>query len=63
MEAFLIAIFWQAVLLLYPAWRIYRKVGLNPTISLTVLIPYLGFFICALILHYSEWQVKSAGGD
>ncbi len=53
----------QAVLLLYPAWRIYGKAGLNPVTSLTLLIPYLGVPICALILVISKWNVQPIGGN
>ena len=63
MEELVIEIIAQAVLLLYPAWRIYGKAGLNPAISLTVLIPGLGILIAALILVFSKWQVQSAGSN
>ncbi len=53
----------QAILLLYPAWRIYKKAGLNPAISLTVLIPGFGIFICALILVFTKWQITTARGN
>ncbi len=58
MEELVIQVIAQAVLLLYPAWRIYRKAGLNPLVSLTVLIPGFGIFVCALILVFSKWQVN-----
>ena len=50
----------EAILLQYPAWRIYKRAGLNSAISLTVLIPGIGIFICALILAVSRWQVQAA---
>jgi hypothetical protein len=52
-----------AVLLLYPTWRICGKAGLNPAISLTILIPGLGVLICALILALSKWEVQPKGGN
>ena len=61
MEEIIIQIIAQAVLLLYPAWRIYRKAGLNPVVSLTVLIPMVGILIAALVLVFSKWHVKAAG--
>jgi hypothetical protein len=63
METLLYQIILQAVLLLYPAWRIYSKAGLNPAISLTALIPGLGILLTALILAFSNWQVQPAGSN
>lgn len=50
-----------SLLLLYPIWKIYKKVGLSPWISLIVLLPG-GTLICALILANSEWKTYSNGG-
>lgn len=63
MNDIIIQIIAQAVLLLFPAWRIYKKAGLSPAISLTVLIPGFGIFICALILVFSKWQITPARGN
>jgi hypothetical protein len=63
MDDIIIQIIAQGVLLLYPAWRIYKKAGLNPAISFTVLIPGFGILICALILIFSKWQVTPARGN
>ena len=56
MNEIVIQIIAQAILLLYPAWRIYEKAA----ISLTVLILGFGIFICALILVFTKWQVTPA---
>lgn len=61
MESIMAGIIIQ-LLLAYPAWKIYKKVGLNPTKSLTVLIPIGGILICTLILANSEWKIYSNGG-
>lgn len=53
----------QTIIFLFPAWRIFRKAGLNPTFSLTVLIPILGILLCASILAFSKWQVQLERGN
>jgi len=63
MENLIVTFFAQAIFFLYPAWQIYKRAGLNPMISLTVLIPNLGVLICALILVFSKWQVQPKGGN
>lgn len=63
MEDMIIQSLAQAILLLFPAWRIYKKAGLNPATSLTVLIPWLGFFICALILATTKWKTSYVGSN
>ena len=53
----------QAILFQYPAWHIYKKAGLNPLLSLTVLIPpYIGILICVSILAWSNWKALPNGG-
>ncbi len=47
-----------AVLLLYPTWRIFSRAGLNPALSLTVLIPYVGILVGGIILAVSEWNIR-----
>ncbi|EMR13917.1 hypothetical protein MPL1_02628 [Methylophaga lonarensis MPL] len=61
MEDLIIQIVLQGLLLQYPAWRIYKRAGLNPTLSLTVLIPGVGMLIAGLILAVSKWQVSLGG--
>lgn len=53
-----------AALLLFPFWKIYSRAGLNPYLSLTLLIPGFGLLIVSIILAVSKWQVNSeeAGG-
>ena len=50
----------EVILLQYPAWRIFKRVGLCPWFSLTVLVPGLGIIICALILALTKWQNQPA---
>ena len=59
MEDVIIEVVATAILLLYPMWRIFGRAGLNPALSLVVLIPFLlGFFLCGLILAASQWKLN-----
>ena len=60
MENLILEIIVTAILLLYPAWRIFSKAGLAPALSLLVLIPGLGILICALILVFTNWSPRIA---
>jgi len=44
-----------SLLLLYPAWRIYRRAGLPPWLALTVLVPMAGPLIATVILTFTRW--------
>lgn len=44
-----------ALLLIVPVWRIFRRAGLHPALSLLLFIPGLGLFIVALVLAFSRW--------
>lgn len=59
MEAYIIEIIVYAILLFYPAWRIFKRAGLNPALSLTVLIPAVGMFVGGLILALSTWKLNA----
>ncbi len=43
-----------AVFLVIPAWRIVKRVGMNPALSLLLLVP-LANVICLWIFAFSEW--------
>ena len=64
MEELIIQVIVMAILLLYPVWRIFKRAGLNPAISLTVLLPYTGILLSGIILAVSKWQfdVVTKGG-
>lgn len=51
-----------AVLFLYPVYRICRRAGVNPLISLTIFIPYGGILLPGLILSLSKWKLGGANG-
>ena len=44
-----------SALIVYPAWRIFSRAGLNPALSLFVFVPGLGVIITAYILALSRW--------
>ena len=52
------------VFFLFPAWRIFKRAGLHPALSLMVIIPYLGFLAIGIILGASKWNlgVSNQGG-
>ena len=57
MESIFIDTLFVAILLLFPLWKIYTRAGLNPYLSLTLLIPGLGFVIACIILAVSKWEL------
>jgi hypothetical protein len=44
-----------ALIILYPAWRICRRAGFNPLVSLLLLVPLLGLLLLTLYLAFKEW--------
>jgi hypothetical protein len=53
-----------AILFLIPAWRIFRRAGLDPWISLTVLIPGIGPLIALAVLAFADWPAaRDIDGD
>lgn len=61
MELFVWAIL--ALLLVYPAWRIFERTGLSPALGLLVLIPGFGGLIALAVLAFAEWPVQKYGSD
>jgi hypothetical protein len=43
------------VLLLVPAWRIHKRAGLQPSLSLLIFVPYIGVLVSGLVLALSKW--------
>lgn len=56
MDNFLVEALVIALLLLFPTWRIFKRAGLNPGYSLTLLIPILGMLVAGLVLAASKWN-------
>lgn len=59
MENYITEVIVLAILLLYPVWRIFKRAGLNPALSLTVLIPAVGTLVSGLILALSTWKLNA----
>jgi hypothetical protein len=49
-----VSLFVGTALLVWPCWRILKKAGLEPTLSLIALIPF-GVFVVLLILAFAQW--------
>jgi len=49
-----------ALLVIFPCWKIYQRVGLNPALSLLIFIPALGWWIAGAILAFSRWPAVDA---
>jgi hypothetical protein len=64
MEEIIIETIILAALLLFPFWKVYSRAGLNPYLSLTLLIPGFGLLIVSIILAVSKWEINTerAGG-
>jgi hypothetical protein len=53
------------LLAIYPSWKIFERVGLNPALSLFIFLPALGWWIAGAILAFSKWprmDASTAGG-
>lgn len=50
-----LAFFILAVIVMFPMWRIFRRAGFNPALSLLVLVPWVGFLIASAILAFADW--------
>jgi len=59
MEGFIIQVLVVAILFLLPVWKIFKRAGLNPALSLTVLIPFLGLLLSGIILAASSWKLNA----
>jgi hypothetical protein len=44
-----------ATLVIIPAWRILRKAGLIPALSLLLIVPLLGWFCVMAVLAFAPW--------
>jgi hypothetical protein len=52
---FLIESLIAAILVIIPAWRILRKAGFIPALSLLLIVPFLGGLCVMLMLAFAEW--------
>ncbi len=44
-----------AILVIIPAWRILRKAGFVPALSLLLTVPLLGWFCVIIVLAFVQW--------
>lgn len=52
-----------ALIVIYPTWKIFQRVGLNPALSLFIFLPGLGWWIAGAILAFSKWpNIDSSDG-
>ena len=54
-----------ALIAIYPCWKIFDRVGLNPALSLLIFVPGIGWWIAGAILAVSRWpkvDAPSTGG-
>lgn len=51
----LVSYYIGTAIILYPAWRIFQRAGLNPALSLLLLIPLVGYIIALCVLGFSKW--------
>ena len=51
------------ILLIYPLWRIFGRTGMNPLLSMLLLIPVIGALICVLILALGHWPAIEPDPD
>jgi uncharacterized membrane protein YhaH (DUF805 family) len=49
------------VIVMIPLWRITRRTGRDPWLSLLNLVPVVGSIAFAAILAYGRWPAESAG--
>lgn len=45
------------ILAIIPAWRILRKAGFMPALSLVLAVPLLGWFAVMIVLAFFSWPV------
>ena len=43
------------LLLIVPLWKIHKKAGLSPPMSLLIFVPFFGGLIVYLVLAFSKW--------
>ncbi len=53
----------SAIILLYPAWRMFDRAGFPPSVSLVVLIPGVGFLVALAILAFADWPAHTRDFD
>ena len=52
-----------ALILIIPTWRIFDRAGLNPFLSLVLLIPVAGFVLVLAMLAFTRWPSTEGGAS
>jgi len=52
-----------AVILIYPTWRIFRRAGFHPALSLLLFVPAIGWLIVFFFLGFVAWPATKRRVD
>ena len=52
-----------ALLLIVPVWRIVRRTGRHPALSLLLFFPVLGVVVLSLLLAFGRWPALHRSGN
>jgi hypothetical protein len=51
--------FFTVLLLIVPVWRIFRRAGFHPALSLLIFLPGFGILIVAALLAFRRWPAAA----
>jgi hypothetical protein len=51
--------FFAVLLLIVPVWRIFRRAGFHPALSLLIFLPGFGIPTVALLLAFRRWPAAT----
>jgi hypothetical protein len=49
------------ILMIVPLWRVYRRAGLNPALSILFAVPIAGPLVVLLLLAFNDWPAAPGG--
>lgn len=55
-----------AIVLIVPVWRIVRRTGRHPALSLLIFFPGIGIILVAFLLAFGRWpalEAKTTGAE
>ncbi len=50
------------VFIIYPLWRIFRRAGLDPVLSLLIFVPFFGVLMVSGLLAFRRWPATEPAG-